>query len=48
MWWVLGYIIIACGVALLAGAIIREGNPWGDLEDGPIIDDRDPDEGDRS
>jgi hypothetical protein len=47
MWWIIG-VIVACGVALLTGAFIREGNPWGDHEDGPIIDDRDPNEGDRS
>jgi hypothetical protein len=46
MWWIIGFIV-ACGVALLAGACIRFGDPWSDHEDDYMIDDRDPDEGDR-
>lgn len=47
MWWIIG-AIVCCSVALLAGAFIRQGNPWRHEDDDYMIDDRDPDEGDRS
>lgn len=32
MWWVIGAIVCTC-VALLVGAFIRQGNPWGDHDE---------------
>jgi hypothetical protein len=47
MWWIIG-AIVCTGVALLAGAIIREGNPWGDHhEDDYMMGDDDTDWGDK-
>ena len=46
MWWVLG-ALVCVGVALLAGAMIRFGNPWGE-EDDYMMGDDDPDRGDKS
>jgi hypothetical protein len=32
MWWILG-ALVCIGVALLTGAMIRFGNPWGDHDE---------------